>query len=154
MSSISDADIAFAIDLLSDLGPITNRKMFGGKNLDLDGIQWMLGEVATDLEASKLLYRAAANADRGLPFADASLDLAVSIFGRRPGAELARVLDDDLGQDLALRKDLRRQAQAARLGLAAERDRTEEHERVSIHDAPPSCHSRRWAARKRDTDAS
>ena len=34
--------------------------MFGGKNLDLDGIQWMLGEVATDLEASKLLYRKAA----------------------------------------------------------------------------------------------
>ena len=39
-----------------------NRKMFGGKNLDLDGIQWMLGEVATDLEASKLLYRRAAEA--------------------------------------------------------------------------------------------
>jgi len=39
-----------------------NRKMFGGKNLDLEGIQWMLGDVATDLEASKLLYRAAANA--------------------------------------------------------------------------------------------
>jgi alkylation response protein AidB-like acyl-CoA dehydrogenase len=37
-----------------------NRKMFGGKNLDLDGIQWMLGEVATDLEVSKLLYRKAA----------------------------------------------------------------------------------------------
>ncbi|MCF6273972.1 MAG: acyl-CoA dehydrogenase family protein [Rhodobacteraceae bacterium] len=39
-----------------------NRKMFKGKNLDLDGIQWMLGDVATDLEASRLLYRAAANA--------------------------------------------------------------------------------------------
>ncbi len=39
-----------------------NRKMFSGKNLDLDGIQWMLGDVATDLEASRLLYRAAANA--------------------------------------------------------------------------------------------
>jgi alkylation response protein AidB-like acyl-CoA dehydrogenase len=39
-----------------------NRKMFGGKNLDLDGIQWMLGEVATDLEASKLLYCKAAEA--------------------------------------------------------------------------------------------
>ena len=39
-----------------------NRKMFGGRNLDLDGIQWMLGDVATDLEASLLLYRAAANA--------------------------------------------------------------------------------------------
>lgn len=39
-----------------------NRKMFKGTNLDLDGIQWMLGEVATDLEASRLLYKAAANA--------------------------------------------------------------------------------------------
>ncbi|WP_306114623.1 MULTISPECIES: acyl-CoA dehydrogenase family protein [unclassified Roseovarius] len=39
-----------------------NRKMFGGKNIDLDGIQWMLGDVATELEASRLLYRAAANA--------------------------------------------------------------------------------------------
>lgn len=39
-----------------------NRKMFGGKNLDLDGIQWMLGDISTNLEASRLLYRAAANA--------------------------------------------------------------------------------------------
>lgn len=39
-----------------------NRKMFGGKNLQLDGIQWMLGEVATDLEVSRLLYRKAAEA--------------------------------------------------------------------------------------------
>ncbi|MGC9370818.1 MAG: acyl-CoA dehydrogenase family protein [Paracoccaceae bacterium] len=39
-----------------------NRKMFKGTELDLDGIQWMLGEVATELEASRLLYRAAANA--------------------------------------------------------------------------------------------
>ena len=45
-----------------------NRKMFGGKNLDLDGIQWMLGDVAANLEVSRLLYREAANAlgtDRG-----------------------------------------------------------------------------------------
>ncbi|NNK77814.1 MAG: acyl-CoA dehydrogenase [Litoreibacter sp.] len=39
-----------------------NRKMFGGKNLDLDGIQWMLGEIATELEASRLLYKRAAEA--------------------------------------------------------------------------------------------
>ena len=39
-----------------------NRKMFKGVNLDLDGIQWMLGDVATDLAASRLLYKAAANA--------------------------------------------------------------------------------------------
>lgn len=42
------------------LGYAKNRKMFGGVNLDLDGIQWMLGEVATELEASRLLYREAA----------------------------------------------------------------------------------------------
>ncbi|MEO0379853.1 MAG: acyl-CoA dehydrogenase family protein [Pseudomonadota bacterium] len=46
----------------SALSYAKDRKMFGGKNLDLDGIQWMLGEVATDLEASKLLYRKAAEA--------------------------------------------------------------------------------------------
>lgn len=40
----------------------SQRKMFGGTALDRDGIQWMLGEVATDLEASRLLYRAAAAA--------------------------------------------------------------------------------------------
>ena len=40
----------------------SQRKMFGGTALDRDGIQWMLGEVATDLEASRLLYRAAAEA--------------------------------------------------------------------------------------------
>ncbi len=40
----------------------SRRKMFGGKNLDLEGIQWMLGDVATDLEVSRLLYRKAANA--------------------------------------------------------------------------------------------
>lgn len=33
-----------------------------------------------------------ANADRGLPFADHSVHLALSIFGRRPLAELSRVL--------------------------------------------------------------
>jgi len=33
-----------------------------------------------------------ANADRGLPLADCSVDLALSIFGRRPAAELTRVL--------------------------------------------------------------
>ena len=38
------------------------RKMFGGVSLDLEGIQWMLGDVATDLELSRLLYRAAAAA--------------------------------------------------------------------------------------------
>ncbi len=38
------------------------RRMFSGTALGLDGIQWMLGEVATDLEVSRLLYRRAAAA--------------------------------------------------------------------------------------------
>jgi 23S rRNA (guanine745-N1)-methyltransferase len=33
-----------------------------------------------------------ANADRGVPFADASFDVALSVLARRPAAELARVL--------------------------------------------------------------
>lgn len=36
-----------------------------------------------------------ANADRALPFADGSFDLALSIAGRRPAAELRRVLEPD-----------------------------------------------------------
>ena len=40
----------------------SHRRMFGGVALDLQGIQWMLGEVATDLEASRLLYQSAAQA--------------------------------------------------------------------------------------------
>lgn len=52
MSSALDTALRYA----------NKRKMFGGVNLDLDGIQWMLGDIATDLEASRLLYRAAADA--------------------------------------------------------------------------------------------
>ncbi len=51
MESALDTALAYA----------KNRKMFGGVNLDLDGIQWMLGDVMTELEASRLLYRSAAN---------------------------------------------------------------------------------------------
>jgi len=40
--SVSDADIAFALDLLSDLGPITHRKMFGGICLYFDGTVFSL----------------------------------------------------------------------------------------------------------------
>jgi len=52
MESALDIALAYARD----------RKMFGGSSLDLQGIRWMLGEVATDLEVSRLLYRAAARA--------------------------------------------------------------------------------------------
>ena len=35
--ALADADIAFATDLLSDLGNLSTRKMFGGMCLYLDG---------------------------------------------------------------------------------------------------------------------
>ncbi|MDQ7080084.1 MAG: acyl-CoA dehydrogenase family protein [Paracoccaceae bacterium] len=50
MEAALDTALAYAL----------RRKMFGGVNLDLEGIQWMLGDVATNLEASRLLYREAA----------------------------------------------------------------------------------------------
>ena len=52
MAAALDTALAFA----------SRRRMFGGVTLDLEGIQWMLGEVATDLAVSRLLYRAAAEA--------------------------------------------------------------------------------------------
>jgi len=68
------------------------ERIVAGRRLDLCGI---------DLSTRAVRYAArrlpdaewiVANADRGLPVADRSVDLALSIFGRRPAAELARVL--------------------------------------------------------------
>ncbi len=43
-----------------------SRRAFGRATIDFQGLQWMLADVATDLEASRLLaYRAAALLDRG-----------------------------------------------------------------------------------------
>jgi alkylation response protein AidB-like acyl-CoA dehydrogenase len=44
------------------------RKQFGKQIADFQGIQWMLAEMYTEIEASKaLLYRAAYNAGKGFP---------------------------------------------------------------------------------------
>jgi alkylation response protein AidB-like acyl-CoA dehydrogenase len=51
ISSSLDLALAFARD----------RKMFGKSELEFQGIQWMLADVATDLEASRLLYKHASN---------------------------------------------------------------------------------------------
>ena len=40
--AVADADIAFAVDLFSDLGGITTRKMFGGMCLYQDGTVFAL----------------------------------------------------------------------------------------------------------------
>jgi alkylation response protein AidB-like acyl-CoA dehydrogenase len=51
ISSSLDLALTFARD----------RQMFGRSELEFQGIQWMLADVATDLEASRLLYKHAAN---------------------------------------------------------------------------------------------
>ena len=50
MSAALDAALSYARD----------RNMFGKSELDFQGIQWILADVATDLEASRLLYSHAA----------------------------------------------------------------------------------------------
>jgi DNA transformation protein len=62
--AVAEADIAFALDLLSDLGDLTSRKMFGGMCLYQEGVVFALlssdgtlylkakGGMATELAAS------------------------------------------------------------------------------------------------------
>lgn len=63
-----------------------------------DGLEpWGVDISVPAIEAAAKRHRGAhwvvANADRGLPFADASFALALSVTGRRDAAELARVLE-------------------------------------------------------------
>ncbi len=44
--SVADADIAFALELLEDVGGITGRKMFGGFGLYRDGV--IFGLISSD----------------------------------------------------------------------------------------------------------
>ncbi|MFQ5944106.1 MAG: acyl-CoA dehydrogenase family protein [Anaerolineales bacterium] len=37
------------------------RELFGQRELDFQGVRWMLADIETDLEASRLLYRQAAS---------------------------------------------------------------------------------------------
>jgi alkylation response protein AidB-like acyl-CoA dehydrogenase len=47
---------------------VDNRRQFGQRLSDFQGIQWMLADMAIELDAARLLiYRAAANAGAGLP---------------------------------------------------------------------------------------
>jgi len=50
------------------VGYVQERRQFGQRLADFQGIQWMLADMATELDAARLLiYRAASNAGAGLP---------------------------------------------------------------------------------------
>ncbi len=52
---------------------INERRQFGKKIADFQGVQWMMADAYTDLEASRLLLMSAADQkDKGLPFAKAA----------------------------------------------------------------------------------
>lgn len=91
----------------------------------------------------------AANADRRLPLLDASIDLALSIDGRRPASELARVLsagrsaivavpaDDDL---LELRESIQGSASGSARAEAVQRELGRDFDVVSRSRAHARVH--------------
>jgi 23S rRNA (guanine745-N1)-methyltransferase len=82
---------AVAIDVGCGEGTMT-ATILGSRGLDACGIDLSAGAIRLAARLAPALTWIVANADRGLPFADASVDLALSIFGRRPAAMLHRAL--------------------------------------------------------------
>lgn len=68
--SVSDADIAFARELFSDLGPLSIRKMFGGASLYLDGTIFAIVDAeGTIFLKAKDKFAQALKDEGGHPFA-------------------------------------------------------------------------------------
>jgi 23S rRNA (guanine745-N1)-methyltransferase len=121
---------AVVLDVGCGDGAVAAR-LCSGRDVDLCGID--LSTAAARVAARRLPAGTwiVANADRGLPLATASVDLALSVFGRRPVPELARVVrpggrlvaavpaEDDLAElrEAAQGRTLRRERRA---GLLAE----------------------------------
>jgi 23S rRNA (guanine745-N1)-methyltransferase len=83
-----------AIDVGCGEGSLTAR-LFASRSAEVVGIDLSQKAIRLAARLAPALIFLVANADRGLPFADASVGLAVSIFGRRPAMELRRVLAPD-----------------------------------------------------------
>lgn len=82
---------AVAIDAGCGEGTLTSA-LCGSRALDACGVDLSTKAIRLASRLSPQGTWIVANADRGLPFVDGSVDLALSIFGRRPVAELHRVL--------------------------------------------------------------
>jgi 23S rRNA (guanine745-N1)-methyltransferase len=80
-----------AVDVGCGEGTLTAR-IFAGRGLEVCGVDLSATGVAMAARLAPRFTWVVANADRGVPLADGSADLAVSVFGRRPAAELHRVL--------------------------------------------------------------
>jgi 23S rRNA (guanine745-N1)-methyltransferase len=82
---------AAAVDVGCGEGSLT-ASLLAEQPLDACGVDLSTAAIRSAARAAPALTWIVANADRGLPFASGSVDLALSIFGRRPAAELSRVL--------------------------------------------------------------
>jgi 23S rRNA (guanine745-N1)-methyltransferase len=82
---------AVAIDVGCGEGTLTAR-LFASRDVHGCGVDLSTTAVRLAAKLAPDLAWIVANADRGLPFADGSVDLALSIFGRRPASELRRVM--------------------------------------------------------------
>lgn len=71
------------------------RQFATGRRLDLCGIDLSTRAVRNAARQLPDAEWIVANADRGLPLADRSVELVLSIFGRRPAEEIVRVLRPD-----------------------------------------------------------
>lgn len=116
-------DAAAATDVGCGEGTLTAR-LFAGRPGDVCGVDLSATGIAMAARLEPRFTWVVANADRGLPFADASIDLAVSVFGRRPAGELHRVLRAG-GRFLAVlpAEDDLIELRAAAQGEAGRRDR-------------------------------
>ena len=82
---------ATAIDVGCGEGSLTAR-LLGPRAENGCGVDLSMKAIRLAAKTSPALTWIVANADRGLPFADGTVGLALSIFGRRPVAELRRIL--------------------------------------------------------------
>jgi 23S rRNA (guanine745-N1)-methyltransferase len=82
---------AAAIDIGCGEGTLTAR-LLASRPVVGCGIDLSTKAIRLAARTAPALAWIVANADRGLPFADSSVSLALSIFGRRPASELARVV--------------------------------------------------------------
>jgi len=80
-----------ALDVGCGEGTLT-AQLFEARDLDAAGVDLSVKAIGLAARAAPRLTWIVANADRALPFVSGSVALAVSIFGRRPVADLHRVL--------------------------------------------------------------
>ena len=114
---------AAAVDLGCGEGTITTQ-VLGGRGLEACGVDLSTHAIRLACRGGGGILWIVANADRELPFADASVDLALSLFGRRPARELRRVVAPGGTLVVAVpAEDDLIELRAAALGEAERRDR-------------------------------